>query len=153
MDKRFVGSLLMILAEIAGNNIKAQELIIKRDYLNYCLNGIVSKNASELFIKQCLGAISAMVKAYIPGLVKFTRLFGAVKLKKCFDTAIETESHLLVHRCGVIVSNILGSMPKGIIKQMNIYELLQDIRQTMEKESEKYQETLDYINLSSNNFE
>lgn len=146
VDKRIIGSFLMILTEIAANNIKVQELLIKRDYLNYCLNGCVLINTSELYVKQCLGAISAMVKAYIPALIKFTRLKGYEKLKKCFDTAIETESNLLVHRCGVIVNNISRSMPERIIKETKIQELLKYIKQVLEERGDKYEETLNYIN-------
>ncbi|KAI1723238.1 hypothetical protein Ddc_07440 [Ditylenchus destructor] len=149
-----------LLAELAQQNPKVQELVIKEEefgFLGHCLLSIVDTEASEEYKMKCVGAISSMVKGYLPGFVKFIRLHGHEHIRNAFNQAIDKEETRLVTRLAIVVSNISRSFGDSrISKDVRLTELFNEMHDklvelnSMQHNNNKYTEALDYMKDKEN---
>ncbi|KAI1723691.1 hsp70-binding protein 1 [Ditylenchus destructor] len=152
--------LVWLLAELAQQNPKVQELVTKEEefgFLRHCLLTIVDTEASEEYKMKCVGAISSMVKGYLPGFVKFIRLHGHEHIRNAFNQAIDKEEIRLVTRLAIVVSNISRSFGDSrISKDVRLTELFKEMNEklvelnSMQHNNNKYAEALDYMKDKEN---
>lgn len=147
-----------LLAELAQQNPKVQELVIKEDeygFLNHCLNDISNPQLSESYKMKCVGAVSAMVKGYLPGFVKFIRLRGTDHFRTAFNQAVDKDETRLITRLTIVVTNISRSFGDSrISKDVRLVELFNQMNNRLvelssgQNSDNKYSEALDYMQAS-----
>ncbi|KAL3121494.1 hypothetical protein niasHT_009520 [Heterodera trifolii] len=106
--------LVHLVAVLAQYNERVQQLMLRSTtFLPHCLDIAVDSERSVDYRHKCVGAISAMVKAYLPALIRFVELNGPARLMRCFEdgaqmgaaTSVTPEGSgdrtKLAHRCAV----------------------------------------------------
>uniref|UniRef100_A0A915NUD2 TOG domain-containing protein n=1 Tax=Meloidogyne floridensis TaxID=298350 RepID=A0A915NUD2_9BILA len=108
-----------LIGVLAQYNNKVQQLFLKEPFLEECLKIIGNESKTVEYRHKSVGAISAMVKSYLPALIRYVQLDGPDKLFDCFNKALENcdinGMDKLVHRCAVAAVAIKNSFSTEVL--------------------------------------
>nr|CAD2205807.1 unnamed protein product [Meloidogyne enterolobii] len=108
-----------LIGVLAQYNNKVQQLFLKESFLEECLKIIGNESKTVEYRHKSVGAISAMVKSYLPALIRYVQLDGPDKLFDCFNKALENcdinGMDKLVHRCAVAAVAIKNSFSTEVL--------------------------------------
>lgn len=144
-----------LLAVLAQYNPKVQQQLIKDIFLEHCLNIIVDDTKSVDYKHKCIGAISSMVKGFLPGLIRYIQLDGPDRLMRCFDASLQADEPKLVHRCAVAAIALKNSFSVEVVNSDQNFRKITQWPDQMKKKIEdrndagafdkKYRDTLEFL--------
>lgn len=129
--------------------------MLNDDFLAQCLATMADEQKSPDYRHKSVGAVSAMVKGYLPALIRFIQLDGPEKLMKCFESGLQADEKKLVHRCAVAAVALRNNFSVEVLNMdsvfRKVYQWPDKMRAKIEERNQErgeendYKETLEFL--------
>uniref|UniRef100_A0A183BKA5 TOG domain-containing protein n=1 Tax=Globodera pallida TaxID=36090 RepID=A0A183BKA5_GLOPA len=143
--------LFHLVGVLAQYNQRVQQLLLHTTaFLSHCLDIIVDSERLVDYRHKCVGAISAMVKAHLPALIRFVELDGPDKLMRCFEDGVGmADNTKLAHRCAVAAVALKRSFSVEVVNiDSNFRRVAQcpaEMRAKLVDGDTKWNDTLEFL--------
>ncbi|CAD5212353.1 unnamed protein product [Bursaphelenchus okinawaensis] len=139
-------SVLPLISEIAQNNPPVQKELLKQNFIEYCIK-YLDKTSNNVAKLKAISALSAMVKAFPPAVIKFVKSDGHTKVLETFEAAWNAGDDRLIHRCVITLANIGRSAAPELIQRLHIQpdQFLRLIYDRLNEDPQRYAESIAYL--------